>query len=214
MTALCQQYIFSSQKKRKNIFFAADKGLSLPHNNFGFTIINHLKNHVMNNATAEALEISQVITTDELLVHWQGHRSLTRKIIEAFPEEAFFKHSIGGMRTFAEMAMELLGIAGPGIREIATGEINKLNEHVEHGNSKEKLLQLWDEATVEINNWWVQIKPERFRETIKLFGQYEGSAVSSILYFIDNEIHHRGQGYVYLRSLGIEPPAFWDRQFI
>ncbi|WP_367868755.1 DinB family protein [Pedobacter sp. WC2423] len=28
---------------------------------------------------------------------------------------------------------------------------------------------------------------------------------------MDNEIHHRGQGYVYLRSLGIEPPFFWDR---
>jgi uncharacterized damage-inducible protein DinB len=33
-----------------------------------------------------------------------------------------------------------------------------------------------------------------------------------ILYWIDNEIHHRGQAYVYLRSLGIEPPHFWERQ--
>jgi uncharacterized damage-inducible protein DinB len=32
-----------------------------------------------------------------------------------------------------------------------------------------------------------------------------------LLYIIDNEIHHRGQGYVYLRSLGIEPPHFWER---
>ena len=167
----------------------------------------------MNNA-AETLEMSQVITTDELLKHWQGHRSLTRKTIEAFPEEAFFKHSIGGMRTFAEMVMELLGIAGPGLREIVTGEVKEFNDHIEHDKSKAKLLQAWDEATDEINNWWAQIKPERFRENIKLFGQYEGSAVSSILYFIDNEIHHRGQGYVYLRSLGVEPPAFWERQFI
>ena len=28
---------------------------------------------------------------------------------------------------------------------------------------------------------------------------------------VDNEIHHRGQGYVYLRALGIAPPAFYDR---
>jgi len=205
---------FQLTEKKKKYFLAADKGLSLPHNNFGFTIINHLKIYIMNNATAEALDISQVITTDELLIHWQGHRSLTRKTIEAFPEEAFFKHSIGGMRTFAEMVMELLGIAGPGLREIVTGEVKEFNDHIEHGKSKAKLLQAWDEATDEINNWWAQIKPERFRENIKLFGQYEGSAVSSILYFIDNEIHHRGQGYVYLRSLGVEPPAFWERQFI
>ncbi|MGB4400232.1 MAG: DinB family protein [Daejeonella sp.] len=26
----------------------------------------------------------------------------------------------------------------------------------------------------------------------------------------DNETHHRAQAYVYLRALGIEPPAFWD----
>jgi uncharacterized damage-inducible protein DinB len=30
-------------------------------------------------------------------------------------------------------------------------------------------------------------------------------------YLIDNEIHHRGQGYVYLRALDIEPPFFPDR---
>ncbi|MFD1732208.1 DinB family protein [Deinococcus malanensis] len=28
---------------------------------------------------------------------------------------------------------------------------------------------------------------------------------------MENEIHHRGQGFVYLRLLGIEPPAFYER---
>jgi uncharacterized damage-inducible protein DinB len=32
-----------------------------------------------------------------------------------------------------------------------------------------------------------------------------------LLYMVDNEIHHRAQGYVYLRLLGIEPPAFYER---
>ncbi|MFS8616658.1 MAG: DinB family protein [Solitalea sp.] len=31
------------------------------------------------------------------------------------------------------------------------------------------------------------------------------------MYLIDNEIHHRGQGFAYLRSLGIAPPFFWER---
>ncbi len=35
--------------------------------------------------------------------------------------------------------------------------------------------------------------------------------MDTVLYFIDNEIHHHGQGTVYLRALGIGPPAFWDR---
>ncbi|MBJ6369079.1 DinB family protein [Snuella sedimenti] len=153
----------------------------------------------------------QVITPTQLINHWQGHRSLTRRTIEAFPEDAFFNHTIGGMRPFSEMVMELLGIAAPGIKEIATGEMAPLNEHFEHNNKKEKLLELWDKATDEINRYWTQIKPDQFQNTIKIFGQYEGTVQSSIFYFIDNEIHHRGQGYVYLRSLGIEPPAFYER---
>jgi uncharacterized damage-inducible protein DinB len=153
----------------------------------------------------------QLITTTELLQHWQGHRGLTRKVLEVFPEKEFFSHSIGGMRTFAEMTMELLGIAEPGLREIVTGKTAELTEHFEHGNSKQKILELWDRATEEINELWTKIGPDRFHDKIKLFGMYEGTVQSSILYFIDNEIHHRGQGYVYLRSLGIEPPAFWDR---
>ncbi|WP_186758565.1 DinB family protein [Echinicola salinicaeni] len=155
--------------------------------------------------------LEPVITPADLLVHWQGHRGLTRRLIEAFPEEAFFNYTIGGMRTFADMVMELLAIAGPGIKEIATGETQKLIEEVNHGNSKSKILELWDEATVEINTYWAQVKPEQFQQKIKAFGQYEGTVWSSIFYFIDNEIHHRGQAYVYLRALGVEPPFFYER---
>lgn len=41
-----------------------------------------------------------IITPDALLAHWQGHRSLTRKVIEAFPDDKLFTYSIGGMRPF------------------------------------------------------------------------------------------------------------------
>lgn len=163
----------------------------------------------MESTTSTLLE--QVITPSELLAHWQGHRGLTRRTIEAFPEEAFFNYSIGGMRTFADMVMELLGIAGPGIKEIATGEIQELIEQVDHGDKKAKILELWDKATDEINTYWAKIKPEQFQQNIKIFGQYEGTVWSSIFYFIDNEIHHRGQAYVYLRALDIEPPYFYER---
>lgn len=154
---------------------------------------------------------TQVINATELLAHWQGHRSLTRKVIEAFPEKELFEYSIGGMRTFSGMVMELLGIGAPGIKEIATGNIGELNEHFEGINKKEQLLYLWDESTAAINTYWEQIPEERFAETITIFGQYQGTGWSSIMYFIDNEIHHRGEGYVYLRSLGITPPFFYDR---
>ena len=152
-----------------------------------------------------------VITSAELLKHWQGHRSLTRRVIEAFPEKEFFDYSLGGMRPFAGMVQELLAIAVPGIRQIASGGGEELNEHLSGATSKAKILALWDEATTEINRYWAQIPEEKFHDHILTFGQYEGTVWSSIFYFIDNEIHHRAQAYVYLRVLGIEPPYFWTR---
>jgi uncharacterized damage-inducible protein DinB len=163
------------------------------------------------NTTSTEDQLVSVITPAELLEHWQGHRGLTRKVIEAFPEKELFEYSIGGMRPFAGMVQELLAIAVPGIRQIVGGATEQLNEQIEAANSKANILSLWDKASADINHYWTQIREERFHETILAFGKYEGTVLSSVLYFIDNEIHHRAQGYVYLRSLGIEPPAFWDR---
>ena len=153
----------------------------------------------------------QVIGQEELLAHWLGHRGLTRRTVEAFPEKELFEFSIGGMRTFAQIMKELLAIGAPGLKEIVTGQTAPLDEHFVGPTTKAHLLELWDQSTEDINTYWKQIPLERFAEEITTFGQYKGTVSSSILYFIDNEIHHRGQGFVYLRSLGIEPPFFWQR---
>jgi uncharacterized damage-inducible protein DinB len=73
------------------------------------------------------------------------------------------------------------------------------------------VLRLWDETTGEINRLFPTIPMARFQETDKAFGQWEMTIYGLLFYLVDNEIHHRGQGYVYLRSLGIEPPAFYER---
>lgn len=160
--------------------------------------------------TTTTKEQTSVITAADLLEHWQGHRRLTRRVIEAFPEKEFFEYSIGGMRPFARMVHELLAIAVPGVREIIGGKAEQLNQRIDEANNKANILLLWDEATEELNHYWSQIPQEKFHEKILMFGQYEGTVWSSILYFIDNEIHHRAQAYVFLRSIGIEPPYFWD----
>lgn len=149
------------------------------------------------------------LTPEKLLNHWQGHRRLTRKVIEAFPEDKLFTHSVGSMRPFAELVKEFLGMAVPIVQGVATGKWT--SREVTLPRSKAELLQLWDKDTAEIDALWPTIPAHRFREVDKPFGMWEGEGVESILYALDNEIHHRGQGYVYLRSLGIEPPAFWER---
>lgn len=162
------------------------------------------------------MENNNIISPEVLLEHWQGHRRVTRRVIEAFPEDKLFSFSIGGMRPFSDLSLEFLGMASPGIHGVLTGEwkmVEELDYHagVNLPKTKKELLQRWDEVTEKIDRLWPQVPPRRFTEPDRAFGQYEGPVYSFILYWIDNEIHHRGQGYVYLRALGVEPPAFWDR---
>lgn len=157
----------------------------------------------------ETAEVN-ILTADSLLKNWQGHRKLTRRTIEAFPEDKLFQFSVGGMRPFSEMAWEFIRMAVPIAKGVATGKWEEYKGP--KPTSKKELLQLWDEQTTELNDKFRQIPAYRFSEVDKAFGQWEGSGLTTIQYAIDNEIHHRGQGFVYLRALGIEPPPFWERE--
>lgn len=161
--------------------------------------------------TTTATATKQFISSDQLLEHWQGHRNLTRRVIEAFPEKELFEFSVGGMRPFAKLATELMSIAGPGLKGIVEGKMDAFDDETAAPKTKEELLAKWDSETEVINHYFNQISEDRFQETFNLFGQYEFPVYQNILYFIDNEVHHRGQGYTYLRALGIEPPFFWER---
>ncbi len=152
---------------------------------------------------------SPVITPEGLLEHWQGHRRLTRRMIEAFAEDQLFTFSIGGMRTFGALALEIITMGAPMVRGAVTGDWAQ--SWSRDARPKAEVLRLWDEATRDIESLWPRIPPERFQQTITAFGQYKGRTIDLLLYVIDNEIHHRGQGYVYLRALGVEPPPFYER---
>lgn len=149
------------------------------------------------------------ITPDAMLAHWQGHRRLTRRVIEVYPEDQLYTFSIGGMRPFGALVGEILAMGAPMVRGVVTGRWDWSMDRTQR--PKAELLRLWDEATEEIDRLWPQIPPARFGEVMTAFGQYTDVLHTLLLYVIDNEIHHRGQAYVYLRALGIEPPAFYDR---
>ena len=173
----------------------------------------------MENNAANQQDINTIdgfTSPEAILEHWQGHRRLTRKTIEAFPERELFDHCIGGMRPFAEMIKEIIGIADAGMQDLFMNTetpVSELNHHSRNSfiNSKEDILNTWDYVTYKIDSLWPLIPRQRFHETMKAFGAYEGVTSDIIFYWIDNEIHHRAQGFVYLRSLGIQPPAFWNR---
>ena len=149
------------------------------------------------------------ITPDGLLTHWQGHRRVTRRVIDAFPDDKLFTFAVGGMRPFGELSLEMLTMGVPMVQGAISGDwATSMNRDP---RPKQEILRMWDESTAALNKLFPQIPADRFLTSMTAFGQYTAPLHDLILYVIDNEIHHRGQGYVYLRALGIEPPPFYDR---
>lgn len=150
-----------------------------------------------------------VLTPSQFLAHWQGHRRVTRRMIAAFPDDKLFTFTTGGMRTFGALANEMLGMAVPTVMGVIS---DKWDAYVESAaKTKEEVLAQWDETTKQLDELFPQIPSDRFQAEMTAFGQWKMEGYALLLYVVDNEVHHRGQGYVYLRELGIEPPAFYDR---
>ena len=160
-------------------------------------------------------ETATFITTDKLLEHWEGHRRLTRRVLEAFPEDKLFSFQPAPpMRSFGVLILEIDGMVAPTLNGMATGTWEQPDwaaMKTQAEPSKAELLGLWDETSEVLRTHWSKIPASKFQETHTAFGQWELPGNALIFYLIDNEIHHRGQGYVYLRLLGIEPPAFFER---
>lgn len=152
---------------------------------------------------------SSFISPEGILDHWQAHRRLTRKVIEAFPEDQLFTFSIGGMRPFGAMCNEFLAMTVP----MTAGTVASTWESYKGGaaTTKAEVLAAWDADTAKLAELFPQIPAGHFHDTVTAFDAYTGKLHDLFLYVIDNEIHHRAQGYVYLRALGIEPPQFFDR---
>lgn len=155
------------------------------------------------------MSTSVVISPEALLTHWQGHRRVTRRVIAAFPAEEFTSLSIGGMRPMSALASEMLGMAVPTTNGVLTNEWTPYAEAP--ATTQADVLKTWDVQTAQLDEMFPKIPIQRFQETVTAFGQWTMPVHDLFLYVIDNEIHHRGQGYVYLRALGIEPPPFYDR---
>ena len=155
--------------------------------------------------------MEEIISLDGLREHWEGHRRLTRRTIAAFPEEQLFSYRVEPMRSFGEMIGEALEVS-PLLRGIADNEWEWRMKYGEVG-SKAELLEAWDDSLQVIREYWGRLTPQSLArvEPDHFFGGPPQSNLERLLYTIDNEIHHRAQGFVYLRLLGIEPPAFYQR---
>ncbi len=153
-----------------------------------------------------------IITPQELLEHWQSHRRLTQRTLEAFPEDKLFSFQPAQpMRSFGAMLLEILGMVYPTLEGFKTGEWSTNLRQYGSIETKAALLEAFDETDAYLNQTLPTISTERLLERESVYGFPVRPMFHALLYLIDNEIHHRAQGFVYLRLLGIEPPSFYQR---
>ena len=154
-----------------------------------------------------------LLTPETLLAQWEGHRRLTRRTIDAFPDDRLFSfRPAPPMRSFGEMMLEVLSVLEPNLHGFLTGEWVWTERYAEVC-TKVDLLSAWDESTDRLRDAWPHLPAERLLEVEPgyFYGGPPQPHLDRVLYFMDNEIHHRAQGFVYLRLLGLEPPSFFDR---
>ena len=153
--------------------------------------------------------MKELLTPEALLTNLKDVRALTRNVIEAFPEKELFEFSVANLRPFSAMVEEFLMITNYIFTETLHEKHTPFYTEGQFPTTKAEVLALWDKVTEILDREWKEVGD--YTQSLTIY-QMTFSFAQWILYFIENESHHRGQGYTYLRALGIEPPFFWARQ--
>ena len=153
--------------------------------------------------------MKELLTPEALLTNLKDVRALTRNVIEAFPEKELFEFSVANLRPFSAMVEEFLMITNYIFTETLHEKHTPFYTEGQFPTTKAEVLALWDRATEIIDREWTKVGD--YTQSLTIY-RMTFSFAQWILYAIENESHHRGQGYTYLRALGIEPPFFWARQ--
>ena len=145
------------------------------------------------------------MTKNAILKYWENVRKLTMRVFDQFPEDQFGFRPVEGVRNVAEqfdhiLIAELFARIGiitgiwditpfKGDRDLRPDTLRK-----KLYNENKKTLGLF------------RLLPEG--QFMKIYHTPFGAITGEALIYetIDEEIHHRGNLYVYLRILGLEPP--------
>jgi hypothetical protein len=118
----------------------------------------------------------------EFLAQWEGNRRLTLRVASALPPARLFDHApVPSRRPFGAMAVEIARLEQAYVRGLAEGRWS------------------FGEAAL------------RTPREDPFGGGPPARPYDWLLYALEDEVHHGGQGYDYLRALGIAPPLFCER---
>ena len=114
-----------------------------------------------------------LLSPAQFLAHWQGHRQLTRQVIEAFPDEQLSTYHAPDMRPFGALANEIHGITEYTVSGLLTDEWPEPDPDDADSfgglNDKAALLAAWDALTARMDREFSGVPSSRYSETRRLF---------------------------------------------
>jgi uncharacterized damage-inducible protein DinB len=150
----------------------------------------------------------------ELRAQWEGNRRLTLRTARAFPADRLWTFSPAApLRTFGQLLDEISRLDLAYVRGLVEDRWAYDPQDPPPASDAEGAIRLLEQSTAYVAAGWDRISEETLlakRHDPFFFGD-DHRPLDWLVYCIENEIHHRGQGYVYLRELGVEPPHFYER---
>ncbi len=150
----------------------------------------------------------------ELLEQWNGHRNLTLWVARAFPPDKLCTYApVGPLRTFGAMLDEIARIEQAYMRGLAEDRWSYDPQDPPAPADAAAAVAFVEEAHAYTRSVWDRLPADMLlapRKDPFFFGDAK-RPYDWLVYCVENEIHHRGQGYIYLRELGVEPPPFYVR---
>jgi uncharacterized damage-inducible protein DinB len=141
----------------------------------------------------------------EIAKYWGNVRALTLAVLDRFPGDKMEFRPIGGIRTVSEQCCHIAAVERYIRRGLTEGDWELAAKQKGELPSKDAIRDTLLREHNETANV-LRVLPDSLLEGFHQtkFGRLTGE---SIIYVgIDEEIHHRGNLYIYLRLLGIEPP--------
>ena len=135
--------------------------------------------------------MKELLTPEALLTNLKDVRALTRKVIEAFPEKDLFEFSVANLRPFSAMVEEFLMITNYIFTETLHEKHTPFYTEGQFPTTKAEVLALWDRATEILDREWKEVGD--YTQSLTIY-QMTFSFSQWILYAIENESNHRGQG--------------------
>lgn len=139
---------------------------------------------------------------------------VTRKAVAKIPDDKLDWRPTSEVRTVKELVAHIYECERVFARGAKKGSLEEADfaqegERVKALNTVQDLINYGQEAHQEAMEIAADLTEEDMRKTVKCFwGDMQPFILFSSAY--DEHWHHRGQLYVYLRLLGIEPPNLYD----